>query len=285
MKLEDSLLYGNPFDPMCVEYNIRKGHFSMTTSHIHSHYELYYLFSGQRVYFIKDRSYTINAGDIVIIPGDVVHRTLDSGIPDHERVVLYLNESYFQQFNEEDEALLRTPFLSDRPVIGLSRHVRRIIEQQLYTMLHEIQEQPSGYKLTIQHTITNILLLVARSILASDGATSETELTPTQAKMMEIAKYINANFREDLTLERLSHHFYLSESYLSRTFKKLTGFSFTEYVGMTRVKEAQRLLRESHMRITDISEEVGFGSFAHFQKVFKELTTLSPRDYRSQFKE
>lgn len=284
MKIKSKLHYGDPLEPLHVEYDRRKGHFSMSSSHMHSHYELYYLFAGQRVYFIKDRSYTIQAGDFVIIPSDVVHRTLDSGVPDHERLVLYFNDSYFQHFAVEDAELLLSPFRSARHLFKVAPSDRVHVEQRLYAMLHEIQEQPAGYKLTVQNTAVEILLFVARQMLNTVPAPAEDVLSPTEAKMMEIAQYINAHFRDDLTLERLSSEFYLSESYLSRTFKKLTGFAFTEYVGMTRVKEAQRLLRETNKRITDISEEVGFGSFAHFQKVFKELTTLSPRDYRAQFR-
>lgn len=285
MNIKSKLQYGNPLDALHVEYDRRKGHFSMSSSHMHSHYELYYLFAGQRVYFIKDRSYTIQAGDFVIIPSDVVHRTLDSGVPDHERMVLYFNENYFQQFAPDLAELLLSPFHSSRHIVKVSRHERLHMEQQLYMMLREVQEQPAGYQLTVQHTAANMLLFVARNLLSEEPAPAEDELSPTEAKMMEVAQYINAHFRDSLTLELLSSEFYLSESYLSRTFKKLTGFALTEYIGMTRVKEAQKLLRETNKRITDISEEVGFGSFPHFQKVFKELTSLSPRDYRAQFRE
>jgi len=284
MKIKSKLHYGDPLEPMHVEYDRRKGHFSMSSSHMHSHYELYYLFAGQRVYFIKDRSYTIQAGDFVIIPSDIVHRTLDSGVPDHERIVFYFNDSYFQNFTFEEAELLLSPFRSSRHLLKVAPNERMHVEQRLYSMLNEIQEQPPGFKLTVQNTAVDILLFIARHMQDQVLVPAEEALSPTEEKMMEIAQYINAHFRDDLTLERLSSKFYLSESYLSRTFKKLTGFAFTEYVGMTRVKEAQRLLRETNKRITDISEEVGFGSFAHFQKVFKELTTLSPRDYRSQFR-
>src|SRR5690606_39225077 len=284
MKIKSKLHYGDPLEPLHVEYDRRKGHFSMSSSHMHSHFELYYLFAGQRVYFIRDRSYTIQAGDFVIIPSDVVHRTLDSGVPDHERLVLYFNEDYFKQFAREDAELLLAPFQSARHIHRTAPHEKLHIEQRLYTMLHDIQEQQPGYRLTVQNTAADTLLYVARQMRNAVVDPADDILSPTEAKMMEIAQYINAHFRDDLTLKRLSSRFYLSESYLSRTFKKLTGFAFTEYVGMTRVKEAQRLLRETNKRITDISEEVGFGSFAHFQKVFKELTALSPRDYRAQFR-
>ncbi|GIP17286.1 hypothetical protein J40TS1_29280 [Paenibacillus montaniterrae] len=285
MKIKSKLQYGNPLEPLYVEYNRRKGHFSMQSSHMHSHYELYYLFAGQRVYFIKDRSYTIQAGDFVIIPSDVVHRTLDSGVPDHERMVLYFNDSYFAQFPSADAELLLAPFRSSHHIFKVMPGERLQLEQRLYTMLHEIQEQPPGYRLTVQHTAAAALLYVARQMQHAEPDPAADQLSPTEAKMMEVAQYINAHFRETLTLELLSSKFFLSESYLSRTFKKLTGFAFTEYVGMTRVKEAQKLLRETDKRITDISEEVGFGSFAHFEKVFKELTRLSPREYRSQFRD
>jgi AraC-like DNA-binding protein len=51
-------------------------------------------------------------------------------------------------------------------------------------------------------------------------------------------------------------------------------------VNITRVKEAERLLRDTEWSVTHVSEECGFDSLTHFGKVFKSLSGLSPRDYR-----
>lgn len=283
--LSSELRYGSSSDPFYVEYNRRKGHYSMAADHMHGHCELYYLFGGERFYFIKDRSYAIQPGDLVLIPGYEVHKTSDTGVPNHERVVLYYDPNYFQQYSEEEAHLLLSSFRGPNRVLRLAAPDRLRIEQILYGMLLEMQERPPGFALSIRHAAAELLLFAARHALSIGTGPSEETPSPTEAKMTEIARYIAGHYKEPLTLDDLSRRFYLSPSYLSRTFKKFTGFGFTEYVGITRVKEAQRLLRETDARITDISEEVGFENFSHFEKVFKAFTRLSARGYRSQFRE
>ncbi|MDG0794906.1 AraC family transcriptional regulator [Cohnella ginsengisoli] len=284
MNLNSTLRYGDPHDPFYVEYNRRKGHYSMAADHMHGQHELYYLFGGERFYFIKDRAYQVQSGDLVIVPGDEVHKTSDTGVPNHERIVLYYDERYFAQFGETEAELLRSPFRGTRRLLRLDAPGRLRVEQLLYGMLREIQDRPPGSELPIRHAAAEMLLFAARHALGAEAEAAEEATSPTAAKMTEVARHIAATFREPITLDKLSGRFYLSPSYLSRAFKRCTGFGIAEYVGITRVKEAQRLLRETDARITEVSEEAGFENFSHFEKVFKAFTRMTPRSYRAQFR-
>lgn len=284
MNLSSELRYGQSHDPFYIEYNRRKGHFSMAADHMHGHHELYYLFGGERFYFIKDRAYLVQAGDLVIVPGDEVHKTSDTGVPHHERVVLYYDERYFAMFDETEAELLRSPFCGTRRLLRLDAPERLRVEQLLYGMLREIQDRPPGSGLPIRHAAAELLLFAARRTLGAESESAEEASSPTAAKMTEVARHIAVHFRERLTLDELSGLFYLSPSYLSRTFKRCTGFGIAEYVGIARIKEAQRLLRETDLRITEVSEEAGFDNFSHFEKVFKTLARMTPRNYRAQFR-
>ncbi|MCM2998147.1 MULTISPECIES: AraC family transcriptional regulator [Paenibacillus] len=284
MALHQELRYGNASDPFSVEYNRRKGHFSMSEDHMHKHYELYYLFGGERFYFIKDRVYRVRSGDLVFIPGNEVHKTSDTGVPNHERIVIYVNESYFEPLQPDEAELLLAPFHGPHRVVHLPDQDKLRIEQLLYEMLREIQEEAPGYRMAVRHAAGQALLFAARQSAAYKQGAPEDTVSPAAARMNAIASYISEHYREPLTLSGLSEQFYLSPSHLSRSFKKYTGFGLIEYIGITRIKEAQRLLRETDERIIRVSEDVGFENFSHFEKVFKSVTRMSARSYRSGFR-
>lgn len=58
--------------------------------------------------------------------------------------------------------------------------------------------------------------------------------------------------------------------------------TFTEYVQKIRIAESCRLLTESEKSITDIAFEVGYANIKFFNKIFKEITNTTPREYRKQ---
>ncbi|OWA37321.1 AraC family transcriptional regulator [Saccharibacillus sp. O16] len=278
-QIPDQLRFGEEEDPLRLEFDRRIGHFSMMQHHYHVGYELYYLFSGERHYFVQDRTYRVRAGDLVLIDSNVVHKSIDSGVPDHERAVLYFSPCYFESLSSGEQELLRHPFTQDKPLVILNLQERLRTEELLLSLLGELHERPPGYGLHLRHMAGELLLLVARASRRR-GIALLPEPSPVQRKISEIVRHINRHYDEPLELSELAARFYISRSHLSRTFKDVTGFGFAEYVNLTRVKEAQRLLRDSSHSVTVVSELAGFDNFSHFGKMFKRLSGLSPRDYR-----
>lgn len=278
-QLPDLLHYGEPQDDVRAEFDRRSGHFSMLQNHYHTSYELYYLFSGERNYFVKDRAYRIRAGDLILIDSNVVHKSADSGIPDHERVVLYFSPAYFDEYPQEERELLRTPFIRSHAHVPLNLQEKLRAEELLLSMLRELHDRPIGYRVHVRHMAGELLLLAARASGKSE-LIPRPEPTPVQLKVSEVVRHINRHFDGPLELDDLARRFYISRSHLSRTFKEVTGFGFAEYVNLTRIREAQRMLLETKHSVTLVSELAGFDNFSHFGKMFKRLSGVSPRTYR-----
>lgn len=98
----------------------------------------------------------------------------------------------------------------------------------------------------------------------------------------QLQQYIRDHLDADLSLYALSEKAYLNPSYLSRRFKELTGGNIGEFIADERIRCAQKLLVEGQMRIGDIALRVGYESAAHFSRVFKRQTGVSPNEYRSR---
>ncbi|MCA0758101.1 AraC family transcriptional regulator [Paenibacillus sp. N4] len=276
----ESCSYGSTAE-LFVEYMKRTEPYTMGEDHYHDYYEIYYLLSGQRVYFIRDRSYSVEQGDLVFIDKHELHKTIQAGDAAHERIILHFPDSFVRSLSADAADFLLSPFRHQSRVIRLPRQEQLAVEQAVRRLLGEIGKQPAGYELAVRHQAGEILLTTARFLQQHEPVPLH-HSTPMHAKVSEIIRYINANFAEPLRLQAISEQFFVSPYYLSHMFKKTTGFTYSDYITLTRVKEAQRLLRETGLSISDIAAAAGFDNFSHFGKTFKKITHLSPRDYRKQ---
>ncbi|RXZ84077.1 AraC family transcriptional regulator [Paenibacillaceae bacterium] len=275
---ELSWRFGDTPDFM-VEYVERLGMYTMTTDHFHPYYEIYYLISGERIYFIEDRTYNVQAGDLVFIPGNVLHKTQQTGSPHHERVVIYFSHSFITRQFAALVPFLLGPFHQGNPILRLPRQEQLIIEQLIRKLIKEIRLKATGFEIVPLHAFFELLLVAARYV-DEQPLLAQPHDTPMHAKISEAVRYINLHFAERISLQALSDRLFISPSHLSRTFKSITGFALTDYVTLTRIKEAQRLLHTTSMNITDIAAAAGFDNVSHFGKMFKKITRVSPREFR-----
>lgn len=86
-----------------------------------------------------------------------------------------------------------------------------------------------------------------------------------------------------VTLSSLAEHFHYSTSYLSKLIHQNMGMSFREILITLRMDHAKLLLKETDKSIIDISASLGYKNPENFSRNFKELTGLSPRDYRKKY--
>ena len=92
--------------------------------------------------------------------------------------------------------------------------------------------------------------------------------------------YINDNYKEKFTLDRLAEYANLSKGYFVRQFKKRTGSAPMHYVNMLKIDKAKTMILQSSQPINEIMEELGFYDSAHFSKLFKSITGYSPKKYK-----
>ena len=94
-------------------------------------------------------------------------------------------------------------------------------------------------------------------------------------------EYMLANYRSKLTLTDVADHCFVSSWHLSRLLNQYTGRGFFEIINQIRIDEAKQLLTGTADRVSDIAEAVGFLDVAHFSRIFKTFTKVSPKEYRS----
>lgn len=254
------------------------GSFNMEANHFHNQYEIYYLLEGERYYFIKDRVFHIKAGDIVLINQQVLHKTTDAIEKNHQRVLINFSGDLVEFYPYIDD-LLPSIFNDYTYVITFPMEGREYIETLLKKMKVEALEKSTSYYVALLYLLIQLLVYIRRN-LPTNSSIDLPHPSPIHEKVSEIVQFINHNYTRQLSLDSISKKFFISQYYLSRTFKGVTGFSFIEYLNSVRIREAQKLLHKTNRKIIDISEEVGFRNISHFGRVFKEVTGISPLAYR-----
>jgi len=251
----------------------------MVEQHYHNSYELYYLLDGQRNYFIKDRIYSIKKGALIFIGMNELHRTTDADVSFYNRILINFKPSFLDSLFPLKGIDLFECFKHSFNAVKLSINEQIYIENLLCRMMHEYDKKDYGYELYLKSMLVELLLLLNRHILHNPE--DEFDNPDLQhKKVMFIINHINSNYADTLTLSNLSKLYFYSASYLSRIFKQVTGFKFAEYVNSIRIMESIKLLKETQLSITQISEKVGYESTTHFGRVFKQITGQSPREYR-----
>jgi two-component system, response regulator YesN len=101
--------------------------------------------------------------------------------------------------------------------------------------------------------------------------------------IIEIEKYLQANFDRDVKLQEISEHFYISREYISRKFKQEFNENISDYVVRFRMKKAKSLLKNSQLKIYEIANMIGYQDDKYFRKVFKKVEGITPNEYREAY--
>lgn len=97
-------------------------------------------------------------------------------------------------------------------------------------------------------------------------------------------EYIRKYYHQKICIPDIAEALGVSESHLSRIFKKETGESIQKYSMHMRIERAEHLLKYSEASLTEISEYLCFSSQSHFGKVFKVYKNMTPKQYRDYYK-
>ena len=94
--------------------------------------------------------------------------------------------------------------------------------------------------------------------------------------------YIRKHMNEDITMAQVANHLDVSYAYFSRTFKGVTGRTFSQYIKDMRLTRAKELLKDVTLDIKDVAKMVGYDSARHFSETFEKHIGLRPSVYKKQ---
>ena len=271
------------FQDMPRDFDIKKIKKSNTISksncepHVHPFHEIFYLSNGECTSFIDHNIYKFGKGDLVIVPGGCLHKTIYTGKGLHERIVISFRNEAVDSIREQigDEHLKNCMVPG---VINVPEKRRDYVISLLDKLIFENETPDELSPAFIRAGLVELLLFIIRC--REYGETVIKELDVDNRKIQEVATYIFEHYTENILLEDVAEKFHMSKSFLSKRFKTGTGFGFKEYIINLRIQNASRLLLETDKSITDIAFECGFNDSNYFGDSFRRIKGVSPRKYR-----
>lgn len=245
--------------------------------HIHDCCEIYYSISGGKQFLIDNRFYPINAGDIFIINQYESHYLTQVDQMVHERIVLSVHPEFVKQ--------LSTP-LTDLTYCFAHRteqfrHKLSLDKEQQSRFLYYINKIKSAQGFghdVLERAVFTELLLMLNELCLNEGENEALSGVVYNNQVDDILLFINQNISSLITIGQLARHFYMSESYLSRIFKSVTGTTINKYITARRISIAKSLLSNG-VGVNEACERSGFGDYSNFLRAFTKAVGVSPKKY------
>ena len=244
--------------------------------HLHTDVELLYVVEGSIKVKLKDTVFTLERDDVLVINSSIQHSIESVGksivcsiMYDYQILVHILKKpnSFFLCNSSVDKAKSYTEIVSlCRDVIY--QHVTSLkkTDSLIYSLLYRLLDE------LIEHHMVD------------DTNTEISENYDADEKLQIIIHYVHTNYQDGISLSDLAKQMYTSTSTLSRLFKKQTGTYFAEYVNQVRTRYAIDELLYTEKNMTKIAMDCGFSNASAFTKVFREIYSMAPTEYRQKMK-
>lgn len=262
------------------DYDKRSHSINMDFPHFHSFYELMILLSPKAYHFVEGKRYDLIANDMVLLQPSVLHQSEYLPGSASDRIIINFMLPKNINFCATGYQEILSVFNSPLPVFRFHREEQSRLYQKLNEVVSIAQSTPhvSVRNLLIHTKFTEFLFLLYEMQHLNHYVPNIEN--GVKEKIYTITNYIHTHYTEDISLASLADTFYISPYYLSHQFKNVTGYTVVQYIQLTRIKNAQYLLLNSPMRITQIAESTGFSSFSQFNRVFRKFCGMSPSDYK-----
>ncbi len=133
----------------------------------------------------------------------------------------------------------------------------------------------------VQMTIISLL----RATVSAQNIHSKRKYTSQNETRLEklVNQFIEDNLDKHITTHEIAAHLKMSLRTAMRRYKRCAGITIGQRLKQTRMRKAERLLRETDFQIKAVAYQCGFHDLSYFSKLFKGTTNLSPSAYRSKF--
>lgn len=179
------------------------------------------------------------------------------------------------------DILLIKKMLKINPGRGINRSDNpKIYEKEAY--YKEYRSHNNEMKIHLKFENQGIFLQLISRFLESNYYKSDHN-TPIPSKILDSMSYIQLNLNDNLTVEQLALRANQNKDYFSKQFLAHTGLRPLNYIHEKKIERAQYLIGTTNKTFLEIAIDTGFSNLPHFSKIFKQIVSFTPGEYRRQY--
>lgn len=241
----------------------------MPSMHAHESYEIYILIRGTKSYFIESDFFSVNAGEVVLISSEKLHKT--GGYGCYRALISFSDEFLRKYFTQTAIDKMLSCFDKNhvKPTKEQFDEILKIVNIMLKNQADKIEGDAFLH-------LAEILKILKES------PESNKSVIEAKGYANKIIEYVNSNYASIGGLKDVAEKFYVNKSYLCRLFKRETGMQFTTFLNKIKVRSAVNLLLTTNKSISEIAYLVGFSTSAYFCNIFKKEYAVTPHEYKKR---
>lgn len=251
--------------------------------HWHDLLEVNFVLQGEAEIMKNNKVFKVGTGELMVINRDDVHSITE--VSDNLMYIqMHLDTQYFDRYipNIWTAFFYCTPEENDIISMNLKAEIKSNISKIVKLMKEQKSTVDAESK--IKYYSIDILGILKMGFLATRYG-DEQKINDNQInRIWKVIDYIYDNYDRKLTLHEVAQQVYISDDYLTRILKKVTGYSFEEFLGFVRAEMSLRMLLSTDLSITDISYQCGFSAPRYYNTAFVKFYESTPTEYRKKNK-
>lgn len=253
--------------------------------HWHEEAEINFVRRGAATYQSDNELIEAKPGDIIFVAPGTLHAVRTAPGQSVETDVLIFHPNMLGAASVDQCSL---SFL--RPLINGSCKPASVIHTDcpsydevadcLNQMFGCLKAKESFLELHLRELLFHFLLLLYQKDFIHEVKAGSRLRNTVQIKTA--LNYIQQHYSEAISIAELAELCHFSEPYFMSFFKQSVGLSCMDYILRLRLKTAEMNLRTTDKSISEIALECGYHNLANFNRQFKRMYHLTPREYKKR---
>lgn len=246
-------------------------------AHIHSAAELLYVKEGSYTVTLDDTRYEIGEGDLILFCSDAIHYVVAGESLQNSYYVIKIPPSIFIDLGRHDTgAKYAMRFSLNRRESKCLWRKEELngseIKSVLDALINEFTEAKYASDVAIRLKTMELLLTILRQDTSCETSIND----QTSFLIYSVMRYVQESFAMDINEKELAKSYGMSYSYFSRSFKKVTGLTFKNYLNRTRISKAEQLISLKDCSVSEAAIACGYNSISYFIKTYRLFTGKTP---------